>query len=31
LMNIYNLKDTNVGKWTADYVNKVDCADKNNL
>ncbi len=24
LMNIYNLKDTNVGKWTADYVNKVD-------
>lgn len=20
LMNIYNLKDTNVGKWTADYV-----------
>jgi predicted metal-dependent enzyme (double-stranded beta helix superfamily) len=31
LMNIYNLKDTNVGKWTADYVNKVDCADKKNL
>ncbi len=31
LMNIYNLKDTNLEKWTADYVNKVDCADKKNL
>jgi predicted metal-dependent enzyme (double-stranded beta helix superfamily) len=31
LMNIYNLKDTNREKWTADYVNKVDCADKKNL
>ncbi len=31
LMNIYNLKDTNLEKWTADYVNTVDCADKKNL
>ncbi len=31
LMNIYNLKDTNLEKWTADYANKVDCADKKNL